>query len=111
MLHLLDVFKTRGAAQKRKEHQSDHDVDQGTRNRHDELLPWFVRHSLQPGHAADWQQRDVGRGNTECTRRQRMAKLVQQHASEECENEQHARNSGGCTANLVVRKSDPCQEE
>ena len=52
-----------------------------------------------------------GRGNAECARGQRVAKLVQQHASEQCENEQHARNGSGRTANLVVRKSDPCQEE
>ena len=74
-------------------------------------VPRLVGHALKAGHPSNRQQRKVGRGNTEGTRSQCVAKLVQQHASEQREDEQHSRDGGGRAAEVIVRKSNPSQKK
>ena len=48
------------------------------------------RHPLQPGHAANRQQRDISRRHTELPRRQRMSIFVQHNAGKDRNDKSHA---------------------
>ena len=67
---------------KRRNQVEDHhdDIDQGAADGHDQLLRRLARHSLQPRHAANGQQRDVRCANAVASCGQHMAKLMQHHA-------------------------------
>ena len=98
-------------AEKENEHSSDHKVNQRACDGDDELLPRLIGHALKTRHATDGQQRNVRRGDAEGARSQRVAELVQQYAPEQRDNEQHARDGSGRAADVIIRESNPCQEE
>ena len=66
----------------------DHHVHQRPGDRDDQFLRRLFRNALQPRHAADRQQRDVGRLDAVAPRREDVAELVQQHADEQQHDEE-----------------------
>ena len=65
----------------------DRDVDQRAGDRDQEFLARLLRDALEPRHAADRQQRHVGRRDAEGARREDVAELVRQHAGEQQQQE------------------------
>ena len=65
------------------EQGGDDDVHRRARQRHDQLLRRLLRDALQPRHAADRQEGDVGRLHAVAPGGEDVAELVQQHAQEQ----------------------------
>ena len=62
------------------QHDRDRDVHQRPGDGDQEFLPRLFRDALELRHAADRQQRHVGRRDAEGARGEDVAELVQQHA-------------------------------
>ena len=110
-LQVLEVFELRVAAQDEDEHHRDHHVDQRAGDGHNQLLPRLVGHPLKACHPANRQQRDVRCVDAKGARGQGVAELVQQHAAEQGENEEHAFGGRGRAADFVVGETNPRQEQ
>ena len=72
----------RGAADHHQQY-GDGDVDQRAGDGDEEFLARLLRDALELRHAADRQQRHIGRRHAESARGEDVAELVQQHAEEQ----------------------------
>src|SRR5690606_3147761 len=78
---------------------------------HDELFVRALGKPLQPGDAADGQERDVRRVDAEPFGGQRVTELVQQHRAENAQDESQALDHRGPPAHEVVAHREPEQKE
>ena len=81
-------------SRQRDEHKGDDDIDRRAGDGDEEFLVRFFRDALEPRHAADRQQGDVGRGDAECARSEYVAEFMRQHADEQQDDEDQALPGG-----------------
>lgn len=107
---ILDIFHASLTSEHQDQKPRNNDVDQGAGDRHDQFFGRSLRDSLKPGDAPNWQQCDVGGGNTKSSRRQDMTKLMKQNARENqcCKN--NAFNSARQAASGEMHRGDPREE-
>ena len=80
--------------------------------RHHDLLAGLLRHALHGGDAADRQQRDVGRADAVAARGPDVPELVQHHAGEQHEDEQHARRARpAASPRIHCTRRDPGEQQ
>ena len=77
-------------ARKQDKPEGDRDVDERTGDGDQELLAGLFGNALEPSNAADWQQRDIRRGDAESARREDMAEFMRENAGEQQEHEEEA---------------------
>ncbi len=98
--------------QRQVEHGDDRHRDGRTGDGDQQFLARTRRHPLQPGDAADRQERDALRLHAEARGHERVTELVQHDGKENREREQHADHRRARRVRLlVVRKRDPGEQE
>ena len=82
-----EIAAVERSAEEQHEHRRDHDVDRGSRDRDQELLPRLLGNAFELRDAADRQQRHGRRGDAEPARHEDVAELVRHHAGEQQQHE------------------------
>ena len=86
-LHRLsDSCQTLAQSQPHVDRRREDNVDGRSGERHHELLSRIVGHPLQPGHAANRQQRDIPRRNAVASRGECMSQFVEHDNPEQGQN-------------------------
>ena len=96
---------TAGGGEPGIQRHGDDQRDERPGERDQQLLPRLVRHALEPRHAPDGEQDDVGRAHAETARHRNVPELVEQHAAEDAQ--QH---EGGRGAALQPEEAEQEQE-
>ena len=72
------------------QHECDHEIDCGPRQRHHDFLAGLFGHAFERSNAPDRQQRHIGGADAVAARRNDVAELVQHHAGKERDDKDHA---------------------
>jgi hypothetical protein len=91
----------------------DHHVHDWTRQRNPKLLFGLLRHSLEPRHATNRQERDVPRLDSECSSRYRVTNFVKHHAGKQSDDEADSSQHGlhALTRHPVARQHPAEQKQ
>ena len=91
--------------------EGDDHVDRRSGQRNDQFLPWFVRHTLQPGNAADRKERNIRGVDPVGAGGQGMAEFVEDDTDKEKNDEGKPGKDRRQSTLCVVDRPEPGEEE